>query len=143
MASTFDDNILTTLFMIIDVNFAELNYLKSHIRLSTLFLDCQTFVQITFSRYSLLPRQMKKITLCKFEMISLFSFSRSNEFLTSLLFYHPYSLIVQNTLLMHSLAVYPAALAGRERFIIIIYNITHSTKHHPSPTLSFLRHRII
>ena len=44
--------------------------------------------------------------------------------------------------LIYRLAVYPAVLAGRERFIIIIYNITHSTKHHPSPTLSFLRHHI-
>ena len=41
------------------------------------------------------------------------------------------------------IAVCPAALAGRERFIIIIYNITHFPKRHPSPTPSFLRNHII
>ena len=51
-------------------------------------------------------------------------------------------LLFFNTCFLHK-AVCPAALAGRERFIIIIYTITHSPKCHPSPTPSFLRHHII
>ena len=39
------------------------------------------------------------------------------------------------------LAVCPAALTGRERFIIIIYNITPLSII-PPPTPSFLRHNI-